>query len=118
MRMQFLCAAVIFFVGSAFAQAADPAGSYKIEGNNPDHGSDYSGTVEVTKTGDTYKIVWTIDGTKYIGTGIGDENFLAVSYKSGDHTGLALYGEKGSDWVGIWTYAGGKALGAEKWTRE
>jgi hypothetical protein len=34
--------------------------------------------VEVTKTGDTYKIVWTIDGTKYIGTGIGDENFLAV----------------------------------------
>jgi hypothetical protein len=30
---------------------------------------------------------------------------------------LALYGEKGEGWVGVRACAGGKKLGAEKWTR-
>jgi hypothetical protein len=41
-----------------------------------------------------------------------------VSYRSGNDTGLALYREDGSNWDGIWTYAGGKQIGMERWLRQ
>jgi hypothetical protein len=59
-----------------------------------------------------------VGSTRYIGTGIGDKNFIAVSYKSGSDTGLALYGADGGNWTGVWTYASGRAIGAEVWRRE
>ena len=43
--------------------------------------------------------------------------FIAVSYKSGNDTGLALYGSDGGNWKGLWTYAGGREVGAEIWKR-
>jgi hypothetical protein len=75
--------------------------------------------VSVTKTGDTYKVVWKIGDDTYVGTAIGNDKVLAVSYKSGANTGLALYGELGDDsWDGVWTYASGTTIGAEVWTRK
>jgi len=106
------------FLWSAAAFAADPAGNYKVEGTNPGGGSTYHGTVSVTKTGETYRVIWVVAGTRYVGTGIGDKDFLAVSYKSGNDTGLALYGADGGNWAGVWTYAGGHQVGAEIWKRE
>ena len=51
-----------------------------------------------------------IGSDTYTGTGIGSDDFLAVSYRSGNETGLALYGRKpNGSWHGIWTYAGGRA---------
>jgi len=99
------------------------AGSYNVEGRGPD-GASYRGTVEVVPTGDTFRVTWLIDGQRYLGTGIGDENFISVSYRSGNDTGLALLvneiallvNENGV-WSGIWTYAGGTKLGQERWTR-
>ena len=44
--------------------------------------------------------------------------FLAVSYKSGDNTGLALYGDDGDNWSGPWTYAGATTIGKEEWIRQ
>ena len=110
-----IAAALVFSVTAAFA---DPAGRYFVEGTDPGKpNSTYTGTVTVEKTGDTYKVVWVIGGTQYVGTGIGNKDFLAVSYKSGSDTGLALYGADGGNWVGVWTYAGGKELGPETWKR-
>jgi hypothetical protein len=100
------------------AYAADPTGKYTIEGTNPGGKGTYSGSVSVTKTGETYRVVWVVGGTRYIGTGIGDKNFLAVSYKSGNDTGLALYGADGGNWTGVWAYSGAQQLGAEAWKRE
>jgi hypothetical protein len=100
------------------AYAADPEGSYSIEGTNPGGGGNYTGTVTVRKTGETYSVIWVVGGTRYIGTGIGNKEFIAVSYRSGNNTGLALYGEDGGNWTGIWTYAGGKQVGAEHWSRQ
>jgi hypothetical protein len=100
------------------AALADPAGDYRVEGVNPGGGSSYKGTVSVAKSGETYRVVWVIQGQRYIGTGIGDKNFIAVSYRSGNETGLALYGEEGSNWVGIWAYQGGRQVGAERWVRQ
>lgn len=100
------------------ALAADPVGSYSVKGTSPGGGSSYAGTVSVTRTGDTFKVVWKIGNDEFIGTGIGNSEFLTVSYKSGSATGLALYGPDGSGWKGIWTYEGGTKVGVETWAHE
>ncbi len=100
------------------ALAADPAGHYRVEGNNPGGQGAYRGTVDVTRTGETYRVVWVIGDQRYVGTGIGNEQFLAVTYRSGNDTGLAIYGERGDGWAGPWTTAGGTSVGAESWTRQ
>lgn len=110
-----IAAALLFSATAAFA--ADPVGTYRVEGNNPGGGSPYSGTVSVERTGDTYRVVWVIAGTRFVGTGIGNRDFISVSYRSGNQTGLALYGEDGGNWRGVWAFANGTALGTEVWHR-
>lgn len=112
----FISAIAIMWNAAAFA--ADPVGSYEVEGTNPGGGGSYSGTVSVERTGQTFRVIWVVGGTRYVGTGIGDHDFLAVSYKSDNDTGLALYGSDGGNWKGIWTYAGGRQIGAEMWKRQ
>jgi hypothetical protein len=118
MRLFAIAAAALALLAATPALAGDPVGDYTIEGTNPGGGGNYTGTVQVRKTGDTYSVIWVVGGTRYIGTGIGNEDLMAVSYRSGNNTGLALYGEDGENWKGIWTYAGGKQVGAELWTRQ
>ena len=106
-------AALAFLAGTALA---DPVGSYRVEGKGPDGGT-YRGTATIDATGETYRVIWLIGKDKFVGTAVGNEEFFAVSYKSGSNTGVAVYGKDGNDWVGIWTYSGGTAVGAEKLTR-
>lgn len=113
-----LAAGAVVLVSMTAALAADPVGKYDVEGANPGGNGKYRGTVTVEKTGDTYRVVWVVSGTRYIGTGIGNKDFLAVSYRSGNDTGLALYGSDGGNWSGIWTYAGGREVGPEIWKRQ
>lgn len=114
----FALSAAALLWSTAAVLAAGPTGSYSIEGTNPGAGSKYLGTVTVEKTGQTYRVVWDVGGTRYIGTGIGDKDFIAVSYMSDRDTGLALYGANGGNWSGVWTYAGGRQIGTEIWKRE
>jgi hypothetical protein len=114
----FISAAVALLMMTLAAFAADPVGSYSVKGTNPGNNGKYSGKVTVTKTGETYSVIWIVGGTKYVGTGIGDKNFIAVSYKSDEGTGLALYGADGGNWAGVWTYAGGRQVGSEVWSRD
>lgn len=116
MRYLAIVAAFLFSTSTAFA--SDAVGTYRVEGSNPGGGSTYRGTVTVERTGKTYRVIWVVAGTRYIGTGIGDKDFLAVSYKSGNDAGLALYGARGDDWGGVWTYSGGRDVGTEVWRRE
>jgi hypothetical protein len=115
--MRFLLVAAALLWGITTAFAADPVGTYEVQGTSPD-GSTYSGTATVTQTGQTYKVVWEIGDEKYNGTAIGNKDFLAISYTSGNSSGLALYGEDGGNWKGVWTYAGGTKMGSEMWKRQ
>lgn len=115
MRLLVVAAALLWSVATAFA--ADPSGTYDVQGTSPE-GSTYSGTVTITQTGQTFKMIWKIGGDTYRGTAIGDKDFLAVSYTSGSDTGLALYGADGGNWKGIWTYAGGTKIGSEMLKRQ
>jgi len=101
--------------GGAAAQKS-VVGRYNVEGRTPD-GVAYGGTVEVVPTGDTLRVTWVIDGQRYLGTGIGDDSFITVSYRSGNDTGLVLLVNENGVWSGIWTYAGGTRLGQERWGR-
>jgi hypothetical protein len=84
----------------------------------PGNGSTYSGTVTVKRNGDTFLLAWTIAGSRQIGVGIGKDNFLAVSYRSGDSIGIAFYrADENSGWEGIWAPLGSQTLGTERWTR-
>lgn len=117
MRRLFAMSLVLLW-SATLAFAADPIGNYSVEGTNPGGNGSYRGKVSVTKTGETYRVVWVVGNTRYIGTGIGDKNFIAVSYKSGNDTGLALYGAEGGNWTGVWAYSGARQVGAEVWKRE
>jgi len=119
MRKLFAVVGALVLFGVTAAQATEPVGSYSDVGTDPSgKGGTYSGTVTVEKTGQTYKVVWVIGGTRYIGTGIGNKDFLAVSYISNNQTGLALYAPDGDGWTGVWTYIGGTAMGTDRWTRK
>ena len=64
-------------------------------------------------------MIWVVAGTRYVGTGIGNKDFIAVSYKAGSNdTGLALYGAEGDDWQGVWTYSNACQIGTQVCTRE
>ena len=62
-----------------------------------------------------YRVVGSNPGSGTTGTG-SDKGF-AVAYRSGNQTGIAIYGAKGEDWEGVWTYTGGRDIGGEAWIR-
>ena len=89
------CAAIL--LGTLTAFAGEPAGRYAVVGSNPGGGARYQGTVTVEPTGETFRVTWDIGGQTFVGTGIGTNRGIAVSYRSGNQTGLAIY-PKGNDW--------------------
>jgi hypothetical protein len=115
--MRVLAALIAAFCLISAPALADPPGRYNMTGTNPGSGEGYSGTVSINRTGDTYQVVWVVGNQRFEGTGIGTRDFLAVSYRSGNQTGLALYSAEGDDWEGVWTYAGGRQMGTERWIR-
>ena len=108
---------IALVLSTTLAFAGDPVGRYSVAGSNPGGKGRYAGTVTVEKTGDTFRVTWDIGSQSFIGTGIGSEKGLAVTYRSGNQTGLAIYGAKGDNWDGVWTYTGGRDVGGEVWTR-
>ena len=110
--------AVIAVLWGTVAFAADPVGQYSVSGTNPGNRGTYAGTVTVEKTGDTFRVVWQIGSDRYVGTGIGNDEFIAVSYQAGSDTGLAMYSSSEQGWKGIWTYANGRQIGTEIWSRK
>jgi hypothetical protein len=63
-------------------------------------------------------VTWDIGSQTFVGTGIGSDKGLAVAYRSGARTGIAIYGPKDDGWEGVWTFTNGRTIGGESWTRE
>ena len=116
MRFLLVAAAMLLSVATAFA--ADPVGTYGVKGTYLS-GKAYSGTVTVTKTGETYKVVWDIvGGNTFTGTAIGNGDFMAISYVYDNGTGLALVVADGGNWNSLWAPGGGTKIGKETWKRQ
>lgn len=111
---------------------AGPEGTYSVEGSDPGTGNVYTGTVTVKRNGQTYAVLWDVDGTEYLGTGLGAadvkgvptmgpaserDTAIAISYVTSGSFGLTFYVEQpNGQWRGIWTYAGSDRIGSEIWT--
>ena len=125
----FLAAAILILdISIVFA---DPTGRYDVVGENPNTGGEYQGAVQVTRTGQTYRVVWNIAGTKYVGTGLGavfengnfrigaanpNDRAISVGYVSGNSFGMAFYIKQDSGaWEGVWTYGGSNQVARETW---
>jgi hypothetical protein len=95
-------AVAVLVVGVGCLVAADKtdiAGKYTCEGTNP-QGQTYKGTVEITKVGDTYKLVWAIGNAEtWDGVGILEGDVLAVSFASG----VVVYKVEKGKMTGKWT---------------
>lgn len=117
------------------AAMADPVGLYDVVGTNANDGSEYKGTAEVKRTGDTYTVTWNIGVSNFIGTGLGakfvsdtrfemgvatpDDIALSVGYVAKDNFGVAMYFEQpDGHWEGVWTYGGSTKATTEKWYRK
>lgn len=99
------------------ALADELEGRYAVRGVNPGGSGGYSGTATVEKTGDTYRVTWVIGSSRYVGTAIGSPSGIAVTYRAGDSTGVAIYTPVQGGFSGFWTYAGGRLIGEERWSR-
>jgi hypothetical protein len=117
------------------AALADPVGTFDVVGVNPETGQQYSGSVRVTRTGETYGVIWNIGGAEFIGSGLGarfvgsnkfrvgaaskDDVAISVGYQSSDNSvGIAMYFEQpDKSWKGVWTYKGSDRAISETWTR-
>lgn len=111
------CVVVAVFVLTAGGALADPAGRYKLVGENPGGAGQYQGTVVVTATGDTFNVVWRIGNSRYTGVGVWAESIFSVAYYGSNLTGVAVYRQtNGGGWNGVWAVKGANRLGKEVWT--
>ena len=96
------------------AALSDPVGHYMVRGTNP-NGSSYTGEVLVTRTGQTFRVVWRIGRQSLSGRGLRPTK-PSRSYQAGGRAGIALYGRKFSGrWEGVWTVAGSRETGTDVW---
>lgn len=125
-----LWASLITLVMSVAFASANPVGSYDVEGKNPNK-SNYTGKVQVTRTGDTYSVRWRVGNTTFRGTGLGarvidgrfnigparaNDSMIAVGYASGRNYGIAFFFRRqANEWEGIWAFGGAKTIGRENW---
>ena len=114
-KRMLLALPILAGLASGAAAQKGVSGRFAVEGRSPDGGS-YRGTVEVVPTGETLRVTWVIDGQRYVGTGLGDDRFMSISYRSGNDTGIVLLVNENGAWSGVWTFAGGIKLGQERWT--
>jgi hypothetical protein len=130
MRIRSIIAAGLLVLAPALAWA-DPTGTFKVQGVNPDNGQQYTGTVKVSRDGETYSVAWNIGGQQFVGTGLGakfngsrfemgpaspDDTAISVGYISGNSFGMAMYFlQPDGTWQGVWTYAGSKKASPENW---
>jgi hypothetical protein len=103
---------LLFAACSSSATAQTVGGNYSVKGTNLD-GSSYSGTAEISPSGDTCRMVWHTGSTARGICMLANKAF-AATYKMGDTYGLVIY-ELQPDGVlkGVWTVADEKGAGTE-----
>ena len=116
--------AVTMLCFSSLAWSEDPAGDYRARGSNPGGGS-YSGSVTISRTGETYSVTWRTgagqSALSYTGTGILTGDILSVAYID-EHKrwiGVIAYEIQSNGHIleGQWTGLSGTQLESETLTR-
>ncbi len=92
----------------------DITGIYTLRGTNFD-GSAYAGEVTITKSDNTYNIIWSIGKQQsQTGTGTFDGTQLIARWQEGKNSGDAIYAlQPDGSLIGIWTQDGHDGQGTE-----
>ncbi|MCZ6862702.1 MAG: hypothetical protein O7I42_20940 [Alphaproteobacteria bacterium] len=88
-------------------------GVYQVAGTDPD-GTKYTGTVTVTRTRATLRVVWKIGSRVWRGTGLRVGNILSVGYNGGVAAYRIVHSKR---FEGEWAPHGSAKTGREIWTR-
>lgn len=92
-------------------------GEYKISGK--DIGGEYNGRMNISRSGDTYQLSWTVDDKTYRGVGLRSGDWLVVGWgPNTENFGVLDYKINGSKATGRWALPGRSQLGVDKITRE
>ncbi|WP_460451308.1 hypothetical protein [Alsobacter sp. SYSU BS001988] len=113
-RFGALIACTLAALAASPLSAAELGGAYAVEGQNAGDQRVYRGDLTITPMGRTYRVVWRIGAGENVGTGIVQNDMLAVVYVQQGKAGLALY-EVRPDGVlsGTWTIHGTQGVGSE-----
>lgn len=105
---------ILCFLNLAFAETDELLGTYTItEGINPSK-TTYAGTLNITKTGEVYKLVWNIPFPIYDGIGIIVDHILCVGWSArGGNCGVVVYKVEGGKLKGTWATSDSGAIGTE-----
>lgn len=91
------------------------AGSYAIEGVNPD-GNDYSGSMDLIKTGQAFEVVRQVGGILVRGSAMKSGNVLGVAF-GGETCAVVVYRQAADGHLdGIWGASGVRNPGQERAT--
>src|SRR5262245_44628635 len=120
MRVFLAASAGAAVMAVASAASAQPVGTFRVEGRNPGVTSgppSYTGVVTISRTGDSYAVVWLVGGarTRVEGRGLFQNGVFAAAYPNAQPAGatLVVYTRRGNTWVGRWLVSGNSAPGTE-----
>ena len=105
-----LVQSVLLFCSVASADGLE--GAYTIVESKNLKGETYTGSVEITKVGKTYRLAWKTTAGNYRGIGIRIGNVLAVGFGPGG-TGVVAYMRDGKAVNGLWASCPSGQLGTE-----
>jgi hypothetical protein len=102
-----------------------------VVGKN-EKGVAYRGTVAIARTGETYRLSWSLGRDHYTGIGIGATlgkdgvlpapaspavTVLTIAYGAGPSFGVAQFiQQKDGSWLGAWAPNGSTVVSEERWT--
>lgn len=90
------------------------SGSYRIvSAANPGSGTPYSGTVQITRRGGTFHVVWHVGSSSYEGVGLSEDDTLVVAWSPKKGTGVVAYRIAGERLKGRWNVPGNPGIGQE-----
>jgi len=98
--------------------ATSLGGEYVIKGNNPGGTAPYEGKLQITKTGKTYELKWTVGDVVTNGVGIKVDDALFVAWAVDDKPfGVVAFTFEPGHAKGVWTLAGATQTAPENWKR-
>ena len=91
-------------------------GEYVVKGVNA-QGNSYQGNLRIAKTGQTYRLEWTVAGSSLKGVGIKVDDGFFVAWGQKEPFGVVSYSFNGRQAKGIWTLAGETRTATENLTK-
>lgn len=101
---------------------ADITGEYTLTGFDPHENKPYTGSANIVKDGEVFKIHWKFsDGSKAHGTGVHENQAVSFVFQTTDtpkpNLGVQMYHVLEGELKGPWVYQGGEKVGHETLTK-